>query len=78
MRTEEMIALDCPYCGEIIYQPLSWFKKTYSTCPNCDKGLTASQFEKAVFELEQTLDESIDEMLQKKPHGGCCGKHDHA
>lgn len=70
-----MITLECPYCGEAIYQPLSWFKKTYSTCPACDRGLAAGQFEKVIADLEQALDESIDEMLQEKPHGGCCGNH---
>jgi hypothetical protein len=75
---EEMLILDCPYCGAAIYQPLSWFKKTYSTCPACDQGLAASQFENTIFELEQALDESIDEMVYGKPHSGCCGNHDHS
>ena len=74
---EEMLILDCPYCGAAIYQPLSWFKKTYSTCPACDQGLASSQFENTIADLEQALDESIDEMVYGKPHSSCCGNHDH-
>lgn len=73
--SEEMAALDCPYCGATIYQPLSWFKRTYSTCPACDRGLAAAQFETTLAVLEQAMDESIDEMVLGEPHSGCCGHH---
>jgi hypothetical protein len=72
---EEMLALDCPYCGSTIYQPISWFKQTYSTCPACDGGLAAGQFEKTITDLEQAMDEDVDEMIFGKPQGGCCGNH---
>lgn len=75
MLAEEMIALDCPYCGVTIHQPLSWFKKTYSTCPACDNGLAASQFETTITLLEQAMDDSIDEMVHGTLQGGCCGSH---
>ncbi|ABA88716.1 hypothetical protein Pcar_1470 [Syntrophotalea carbinolica DSM 2380] len=75
MLAEEMIAIDCPYCGAAIYQPLSWFKKTYSTCPACDQGLAASQFETTIAHLEQAMDENIEEMVYGKPQGSCCGYH---
>jgi hypothetical protein len=72
---EELLMLDCPYCGAAIHQTLSWFKKTYSTCPACDKGLAATQFEATILALEQAMDESIDEMLNGKKPEGCCGGH---
>ncbi len=74
MLTEENIALDCPYCGEAIYQPLRWFKKTYSTCPACERGLAAGQFAAAVDEIEQALDERIEDMVKGRPRSGCCGE----
>lgn len=74
MSTESHIALDCPYCKEAIYQALSWFKQTYSTCPHCEQGLAASQFENAIADLEQAMDESIEELIYGQPSGGCCGK----
>lgn len=75
MYTETNIALDCPYCGASIYESLTWFKKTYSTCPYCDKGLAASQFATVISDLEQAMTENIDEMVYGKSQGGgCCGK----
>lgn len=74
MYTETNIALDCPYCGESIYESLDWFKKTFSTCPCCDNGLSAGQFATAISELEQAMDASIEEMLHGQPHSSCCGK----
>ncbi|MBN2427170.1 MAG: hypothetical protein JXK94_02415 [Deltaproteobacteria bacterium] len=73
MDAESKVALDCPYCGEAIYGTLDWFKRTYSTCPNCDKGLSAGQFSAVVADLEQAMDASIEEMVHGTPHGGCCG-----
>ena len=75
MSLQKHIALDCPYCKESIYESMAWFKKTYSTCPFCENGLSASQFAKAISELETAMDESIEEMLLGRPQaGGCCGK----
>jgi hypothetical protein len=68
------IALDCPYCGVPIYETLEWFKKAYSTCPDCDKGLSADQFATVINDLEQAMNENIEEMVHGQPHGGCCGK----
>ena len=73
MLHEENIALDCPYCGEGIYQPLRWFKKTYSTCPFCQRGLAAGQFAAAVDEIERALDQRIEEAMGPSPKSGCCG-----
>ncbi len=73
MFDSENIALDCPYCGKAIYQPLSWFKQTYSTCPNCERGVAAGQFAAAIDEIEQALEEHIEEMMKGKPKSGCCG-----
>jgi transcription initiation factor IIE alpha subunit len=70
---ESNIALDCPYCSEPIYETLAWFKKSYSTCPHCDQGLVADQFSVIINNLEQAMDESIEEMINGKPQGGCCG-----
>ncbi|MFO7982467.1 MAG: hypothetical protein R6V08_03355 [Desulfuromonadales bacterium] len=75
MKTEETISLDCPCCGELIYKPLSWFKKTYSTCPACDGGLASRQFEAAVEEIEKALDDHVEEILYGKSSSGCCGCH---
>ena len=74
MFSEEKIALDCPYCGAAIYQTLSWFKKEYSTCPTCQKGLAAGQFATMIDEIEQALDGRIEEMVKGTAQGGCCGK----
>lgn len=73
MHTGTAIALDCPYCKEPIYETLDWFKKSYSTCPACDKGLVAGQFEAVVADLEQAMEESIDEMIHGRTSSGCCG-----
>ncbi len=74
MPEEENISLDCPYCGEAIYKPLSWFKKTYSTCPACRQGLAASQFAAAIDDIEHALDARIEEMVRGQPNSGCCGE----
>ena len=74
MFSEEKIALDCPYCGTAIYQPLSWFKKAYSTCPTCQQGLAASQFAVAVEEVEQEFNAQIEDMVKGASQTGCCGK----
>jgi hypothetical protein len=74
VHTETKIALDCPYCYESIYETLDWFKKSYFTCPACGKGLAAGQFAAVIEDLEQSMEESIEEMLYGQPHGGCCGK----
>lgn len=74
MHFETNLALDCPYCGEQIYESLNWFKKTYSTCPHCDKGLAAGQFAAAVTDLEQAMEANIEEMVHGQSEGGCCGK----
>ncbi|MCK4510061.1 MAG: hypothetical protein KAU27_16040 [Desulfuromonadales bacterium] len=68
------ISLDCPYCGESIYESLEWFKKSYSTCPSCDEGLVAGQFTAMIAELEQEMDANIEEMVNGQPNSGCCGK----
>jgi hypothetical protein len=72
VSAEPKIALDCPYCGASIYETLSWFKKTYSTCPSCDKGLAADQFSAVLADLEQAMDASIEEMVHGTSHGCCC------
>jgi len=71
MATEEIISLDCPYCQASIIQPLSWFKQTYATCPNCKGGLAAAQFALRVDELEQALDASVEEMVMGPPESSC-------
>jgi len=76
MFPEENISLDCPACGEAIYRPLSWFRKTYSTCPACGAGLAAAQFASALEAIEQEFEASDDELVHGKPSGGgCCGRH---
>jgi len=74
LYTETNIGLSCPYCSETIYESLLWFKKTYSTCPFCDKGLSASQFAAVVSDLEQAMEEDIEAMVLGRGQGGCCGK----
>ncbi len=74
MHSEPQIALNCPYCEESIYETLSWFKKSYSTCPSCEKGLVAGQFATLLANLELAMDASIEEMLNGQPHTGCCGQ----
>ncbi len=51
VSSEPKIDLACPYCNESIYATLSWFKKPYSTCPACDKGLAAGQFATVIRDL---------------------------
>ena len=72
MQMDAKIALDCPYCHKAIYASISWFKQTYSTCPHCEQGLAAGQFETAIIDLEQAMDESIEELLNGPPQT-CCG-----
>ena len=72
--SERKISLECPYCNSAIYRPLSWFRRSYSTCPACDQGLAAGQFDGAVAEIEQELDAQIDEMVLGRAKSGCCGK----
>ena len=85
MTEESKIALDCPCCGESIYQTPSWFRKSYSNCPMCEKELRGEQFDALIHDLEQAFDDHIDTILSEKPQGGgccgsakkdsCCGKH---
>jgi len=70
---ETEISLDCPYCSESIFEALSWFKKSYTTCPHCEQGLAADQFSAVVADFERAMEESIEEMVNGKPKGGCCG-----
>jgi len=73
VHTETKITLDCPYCKESIYETLNWFKKSYFTCPACDKGLAANQFAAVIADLEEAMNASIEEMIHGQPHSGCCG-----
>lgn len=79
MSSQEMIALPCPACGEPIYRPLAWFRRTYGTCPHCGGGLSAEQFAPLVSAAEQAFDDHIDEMLGVSAQGcsGCGGGHCH-
>ena len=72
MFAEEKISLDCPYCGEGIYETLSWFKRRYFTCPACQKGLAAGQFASLIADIEAALDARIEEEVKGSPGGGCC------
>ena len=74
MFAKSKIALDCPYCKESINETPNWFKKTYSTCPACDKGLAAGQFATVIADLEQAMDENIEEMINGQPQKSCCGE----
>jgi hypothetical protein len=73
VTTDPQIVLDCPSCHKAIYASISWFKQTYSTCPHCEQGVAASQFEATIADLEQAMDESIEEMLHGQAQAGCCG-----
>ncbi|AJF06552.1 hypothetical protein GSUB_08285 [Geoalkalibacter subterraneus] len=75
LSIEKNICLECPYCGEAIHRPLSWFKQTYFTCPACEQGLAAAQFSEIVDEIEEALDAQIEEMIQGsgEKKSGCCG-----
>lgn len=77
MPTEETIALECPCCRAPIYRPLTWFKQTYATCPECGGGVSATQFEAQVRELEEAFDASIEEMVKGTKGHGCCGGKGH-
>lgn len=73
MFLEETITLDCPCCLAAISQSLSWFRKTYSTCPHCGGGLAASQFAAQLNVIEEAFDDAVDEMVRGVPAaGGCC------
>ncbi|WP_321365964.1 hypothetical protein [uncultured Desulfuromusa sp.] len=74
MSLDPKINLACPYCDESIYETLNWFKKPYSTCPACDKGLAAGQFADIINALEQAMDTRIEEMMNDASHTTCCGK----
>ncbi len=77
MLSQELIALDCPYCQEEIFQPLQWFKQPYFTCPACDGGLAADQFAPLVVAIEEALEARVADMLRGEAScgGGCrCGK----
>lgn len=71
MYSEEMIALDCPYCQASLIQPLSWFKQSYATCPVCAGGIAAGQFAPLVETLEQAFDASVEEMILGTSSSGC-------
>ena len=73
MFAEERITLECPYCRKEICKPLSWFKKSYSTCPHCQGGLAASQFEAVIYDIEVALDATVEEMVIGQQPSGCCG-----
>lgn len=73
MIAEETITLDCPCCRAAISQPLSWFKKTYATCPHCGGGLAAAQFAEQLAAIEEAFDAAVDDMVRGAPtSGGCC------
>lgn len=80
MFEEENVSLCCPYCGGDIEKPLSFFRKTYSTCPLCGRGLSAGQFATLVDSLDVAFDAGIEEMVRGEGSGcgcsreGCCGK----
>lgn len=74
MPDQETIILPCPYCQGELDQPLAWFKQTYFTCPHCQGGLTTTQFETLLQEIEAAFDASIEEMLVGRGDHGCgCG-----
>ncbi len=74
MHAEPKIALNCPCCGVSIYETLSWFKKTYSTCPACGNGLSADQFGTIIADIEQAMAANIEEMVLGHQHTSCCDK----
>lgn len=71
----EEIALDCPYCHQEIYRPLSWFRQPWFTCPHCGGGLAAGQFEQLVNDIDAAIDQHIAEMIAGPPGCGCGGAH---
>lgn len=73
MSVVTKITLDCPYCNEAIYESLTWFKKSYFTCPACDKGLSAGQFATIISNLERSVEANIEEMINGAQHSSCCG-----
>ncbi|HKJ04274.1 MAG TPA: hypothetical protein VJ974_01655 [Geopsychrobacteraceae bacterium] len=74
VTSEPKIELACPYCNASIQETLSWFKKTYSTCPSCGQGLAAGQFATVIRDLEQAMDAHLEEMIYGVPESSCCGK----
>ncbi|SDZ94596.1 hypothetical protein SAMN05660420_00831 [Desulfuromusa kysingii] len=74
MPLEPRISLACPYCDELIYETLSWFKQPYFNCPACDNGLAAGQFTSVIRELEHAMDARVEEIINDAPHTSCCGK----
>lgn len=78
MSTEEMIALECPYCQNELYQPLTWFKQPSSTCSACGKGLTAGDFATTIAALEEAMDAYHAEIINgENPSACCCGGKGH-
>ena len=79
MNESEMISLPCPTCQTAIYRPLSWFRRTYGTCPHCGTGLASGQFAELLDAVEREFDARIDELLggQDQPgcSGGCCSRN---
>ena len=74
MPIEPKGALDCPCCGESIYETLNWFKKACSTCPACAGELTADQFAVVITDLEQAMAANLEEMVHGQPSSSCCNK----
>jgi len=70
----EMIELPCPNCQEGLYRPLAWFRARYNTCPRCGGGISVDQLAPLLDAIEAEFDARIDELLQEKTCGGCCGR----
>lgn len=78
MLAQEIISLECPYCQNELYQPLTWFKEASFTCPACGKGLTAEQFSTIINALEEAMEACHIEMLNgETPSACCCGGKGH-
>lgn len=75
MLANEEIALECPYCKGEIYRPLAWFKQAYNSCPSCEGGLAASQFDATVAEIEAAFESSVAEMVVGQKGCGCNCNH---
>lgn len=76
MPIKEMISLECPYCQNELYQPLSWFKELNFSCNFCGKALTSSDFSKTIGALEEMMDTCHAEMIngvEEKVLTACCG-----
>ncbi|PLY03368.1 MAG: hypothetical protein C0623_01565 [Desulfuromonas sp.] len=72
MLEESRISLECPHCGDSIYQAMRWFRRDYRSCPHCDKPIPAGYFDATLNQLEQAFDQGVEEMMQPET-GGCCG-----